>query len=172
MILIHINSCFYPTHWYILIHINLCHKKEIESWRYHSPSWLSHGLSPSSCCATLLSCAVDRRHPHRCLVHCLPLLRCAPLPRCCRHRSLRAAATALPPLRCAPPPRCRRCCTAAIAAAPLPSCRHCCQAAAAPPFVGWLLRCCPPFDFVIACRHVTVGALIANVNIFVRIGIY
>jgi hypothetical protein len=113
MIPIHINSCFYPTNWYIIIHINLCHKKEIESWRYLSPSWLSHCLSPSSCCATLLSCAADHHPPCSRPVHRLPPLRCAPPPRCRRHRSLRAAATALPPVRCAPPPRCYCCRTAA-----------------------------------------------------------
>ena len=34
MILIHKILCFYPTNWYVLIHIDLCHKKEIESWIY------------------------------------------------------------------------------------------------------------------------------------------
>jgi hypothetical protein len=107
MILIHINLCFYPTNWYVLTHINSCHKNEIESWRYLSSSWLSHCLSLSSRCATLLSCAIDCRCPRRCPVHCLPPSRCVPLPRC--RRRCRAAATALPPLRCAPPPGCRRC---------------------------------------------------------------
>ena len=40
MILIHINLCFYPTNWYVLIHINLSHKKEIESWIYFSWTFL------------------------------------------------------------------------------------------------------------------------------------
>jgi hypothetical protein len=35
-------------------------------------------------------------------------------------------------------------------------------AAAAPSFVGWLLRCCPPSDFVIACRHASINALVAS----------
>ena len=166
MILIHINSCFYPTNWYVLIHINLCHKKEIESWRYLSPSWLSHCHSPSSCCATLLSCAVDRRCPCCPPVHCLQPSRCVP-PRCCRRcHSLHAAATALPPLCCALPPRCRCRCTAAkLSPPPLPL----------PPLRRSLVGCCvfcPPSDFVIACRHATVNALIAGMNIFVRIGMY
>ena len=119
MILIHINSCFYPTNWYVLTHINSCHKKEIESWRYLSSSWWSHCLSPSSRCATLLSCALDRRCPRRRPVHCLPTLRCAPPPCCHRCHSLRAAATALPPLRCAPHCPCYHCCCVA-AKLPLP----------------------------------------------------
>jgi hypothetical protein len=82
-------------------------------------------------------------------------------------RSHRAASTALQPSRCAQPPqrrrravaklpptsRCRAATTAAAAAA---------AAAAAPPFVGWLLRCCTPSDFVIACRHATINALVAG----------
>jgi hypothetical protein len=92
----------------------------------------------------------------------------------CRHRrSHRAAATALPPSRCAPPSQRRRQAkanvalsrcrhhlaaaklplTSAFALPPppqLPRCRHRrAAAAAAPPFDGWLLRCCPPSDFVI-----------------------
>ena len=134
MILIHINSCFYPTNWYILIHINLCHKKEIESWRYLLPSCLLHCLSPSSCCATLLSCAVDCRPP------------------CCRPVHRRAA----------------------IAITLRPSCghRHCrcrCRRSAV---CWWLLSCCLPSKFVIACRHATVNTLVAGVNIFVRTGMY
>jgi hypothetical protein len=145
----------YPTNWYVLIHINSCHKKEIESWRYLSPSWLWHCLSPSSRCATLLSCAVNCRRPSPCPVHRLPPSRFAPPPRCPRRHSLRAAAV-LAPLSFAPPPRCRRrrslravaalplsrcapppcCCRrrslrqagcrrVAVAAAPPPSCRRC-----------------------------------------------
>ena len=56
-----------------------------------------HCFSPSSCCATLLSCVVNRRCPHPCPVHCLLPLHCAPPP-CCRHRRSRhqsAAAIAL-----------------------------------------------------------------------------
>ena len=56
----------------------------------------------------------------------------------------------------------RTCHHRAVAKLPLTS--HCCAAttAAAPPFVGWLLRCCPPSNFVIACRHATINALIAG----------
>jgi hypothetical protein len=55
----------------------------------------------------------------------------------CRHRrSHCAAATALPPSRCAPPPQRRRQAATNVALAE-------------PPFDGWLLRCCPPSDFVI-----------------------
>ena len=65
--------------------------------------------------------------------------RCRPqLPRCCH----RAAAAALCAAAVLPPTSRRR----AAATAP----------AVAPPFVGWLLRCCPPSDFVIACRHATI----------------
>ena len=76
-----------------------------------------------------------------------------------------------------PPPQPPRCCHRAFAialcaAATLPSPLHRSEAAAivaapaaAPPFVGWLLPCCPPSDFVIACRHATVDALIAGGNI-------
>jgi hypothetical protein len=94
---------------------------------------------------------------------------------CCRHR---LAAAKLPPTSrfCAAataaaaallPPRCRRCtvrrCRAAAAAALLPTLRCCAAATAAavaPPFVGWLLRCCLPSDFVIACCHATINALL------------
>jgi hypothetical protein len=31
-----------------------------------------------------------------------------------------------------------------------------------PHFVRWLLRCCPLSDFVIACRHATINALVAG----------
>jgi hypothetical protein len=34
--------------------------------------------------------------------------------------------------------------------------------ALAAPIVGWLLHCCPPSAFVIACRHATVDALVAG----------
>ena len=65
----------------------------------------------------------------------------------------------------------------AAAALPLPLRRRkaaaaATAAAAAPSFVCWLLRCCLRSDFVIACRHATVNALIAGVNILVRIGMY
>jgi hypothetical protein len=101
--------------------------------------------------------------------------------RCPHRRSHRAVATALPPLRCAPPPRfvllpppltltppqrhrqaatnialsrCRH----RLAATKLPPTSRCraattAAAAAALPFVRWLLLCCTPFDFFIACRH-------------------
>jgi hypothetical protein len=39
---------------------------------------------------------------------------------------------------------------------------RCRAAAAALPFIGWLLRCCPLSDFVIACRHATINALVAS----------
>jgi hypothetical protein len=43
---------------------------------------------------------------------------------------------------------------AAAAATPPPHRRHsAATAATVQPFVGWLLRCCPPSDFVIAFRH-------------------
>jgi hypothetical protein len=159
MILLHINLSFFPTNWYILIHINLCHKKEIESWRYLLPSWLLHCLSPSSRCATLLSCTVNCRRPCHCPVHRLPPLRSAPPqpPRCC-HRAAAAAlcATAALPLT---PHRRQASATAAAAATILP-------------VVGWLLHCCPPTDFVIACHHATINALIDGVNIFVQIRMY
>jgi hypothetical protein len=40
--------------------------------------------------------------------------------------------------------------------------RCCAAAAAAPPFVGWLLHCCPPSNFVIACRHAPINPLVAG----------
>ncbi len=74
------------------------------------------------------------------------------LSRCRHRRSCRAAATALPPLRCAPPLRCCRCRAAADLA--LSRCRAATTAAdLAPLFVGWLLCCYPPSNFVIACCH-------------------
>jgi len=66
--------------------------------------------------------------------------RCAPPPRCCRRR----AAAKLPPTS-----RCRAAATAAAAAT-------------VPPFIGWFLRFCPSSDFVIACRHAAVNALVAG----------
>jgi hypothetical protein len=71
--------------------------------------------------------------------------------RCHHRRSCSAAAAALPS-----PPRHRQ---AAVDLA-LSRCRA--AAAAAPPFVSWLLRSCPPSDFVIACRHATINALVAG----------
>jgi hypothetical protein len=67
-------------------------------------------------------------------------------PRCCR----RAAAAA------APSPSCRRPRAVALPPPPLP------PPPSPPLFVGWLLRCCPPSDFVIACRHTTINALVAG----------
>ena len=78
----------------------------------------------------------------------------------------RAAATASPPPSCRRRPlsRCRhrRSCRPAAAKLPPPPRRCQAAAAAAPLFVGWLLRCCPPSDFVIACRHATINALVAG----------
>jgi len=68
---------------------------------YLSPSWLSHCLSPSSHCATLLSCAIDRHRPRPCPIHCLLPSRCAPPLRCHRCRSRRQAAAAVALSRCA-----------------------------------------------------------------------
>jgi hypothetical protein len=82
------------------------------------------------------------------------------LSRCRHRRSCRAAATVLPPLRCAPLPRCRQ--PRAVALLPTSRCRA--VAAAAPPFVGWLLRCCPPSDVVITCHHVTLSLPAAFAN--------
>ena len=146
----------YPTNWYVLIHIYLCLKKEIDSWRYLSPSWLSHCplVVFPSCPASLIAIALA-----------------GALSIACRHRALRCR-------RRVQPPRC--CCAAAVALCataklPSPPCRPqaaatAAAAATAPPFVGWLLHFCPPSDFVIPCRHATVEALIAGVNIFVQIG--
>jgi hypothetical protein len=81
------------------------------------------------------------------------------LPRC-RHRR---AAAALPPMSAfalPPPPQLPRCHRRRAAAKLPPTSR--CRAAAAPLFVGWLLRCCPPSDFVIACRHATINALVSG----------
>jgi hypothetical protein len=66
----------------------------------------------------------------------------------------------LPPLRCrrhAVHRRHRR----AAADLTLPRCRHrrCCRCCSA---IRWLLRCCPPSDIVIACRHATINALVAG----------
>jgi hypothetical protein len=167
MILIHINLCFYPTNWYVLIHINSGNKKEIESWRYLLPSWLLHCLSPSSHCAC---------HP-LVLRHQSPWP--SPSPRPSPAAVALCAAAVLPP-----PPQPLRCChraaavaLCATAALPMLLCHRkaaatAAAAAAAPLFVSWLLRCCPPSDFVIACHHVTLNTLIAGVTIFVQTGMY
>jgi hypothetical protein len=146
MILIHINLCFHPTNWYVVIHINLYHKKEIESWRYLSPRWLSHCLSPSSRCATLLSCAVDCRCLHRRPVHRLPLLSFAPPMRCHCRRSLHAGTVALCAAALLPPPQPPSCCRAgavalcgASAPPPPPSCRCCCCCRCRRSAVHWLV---------------------------------
>ena len=85
-----------------------------------------------------------RCHPRAVRCHCSADAKLPPTLLC------RAAATA------SPPPSCRR--------RPLSRCRHRCRAAAAaaPPFVGWLLGCCLPSDFVIACRHATINDLVAG----------
>jgi hypothetical protein len=89
------------------------------------------------------------------------------LPPRCHHRAVRrrrSAAAKLPPTSAfalPPPPQLPRCCRCRRAAAKLPPTSRC-RAAAAPPFVGWLLRCCPPSNFVIACRHATINALVAG----------
>ena len=79
-----------------------------------------------------------------------------------------AAATTAPPpsyltLSCCraaptatPPPSCRRPPAVALPPPPLPLLSHCRS------FIGWLLRCCPPSDFVIACHHATINALVAG----------
>ena len=103
----------------------------------------------------------------------------SPLPRPLPAAVALCAAAVLPP-----PPQPLRCChraaavaLCAAAALPMLLCHRkaaatAAAAAAAPLFVGWLLRCCPSSDFVTACRHATVDAHIAGVNIFVRIGMY
>ena len=92
------------------------------------PSWLSHCLSPSSRCATLLSCAVDHRCPCHRPVHRLPPLHCAPTPRCHRRNSRHQAAAAVALSRC----RHRRCCRrAAVKLPPTSRCRAAADAAAA-----------------------------------------
>jgi hypothetical protein len=71
-------------------------------------------------------------------------------------RCYRAAATALPPPSCCrrrafalpPPPRRRQ----AAADLALSRCRHRRCRRPAPHFVGWLLRCCPPSDFVVIAK--------------------
>jgi hypothetical protein len=81
-----------------------------------------------------------------------------PPPRCRQAAAdvrFRAAATAAAAALL--PPRCHR----RRAAAKLPPTSRC-RAAAAPPFIGWLLRCCPQSDFIIACRHATINALVAG----------
>ena len=72
----------------------------------------------------------------RCTVHRRPspsLLRC--------RRAVASPSSPLPSLSLSPPP-------------PPP--------AFADPFIGWLLRCCPPSAFVIPCRHATVDDLVAG----------
>ncbi len=115
---------------------------------------------------------------HRCRRHCRSLLRCCPSHRrrryprrlCCCHPS--GAAAKLPPTR----EVYFRAVATAVVAALLPlSCRRRravpklpptsrCPAgpAAVLPFVGWLLHCCPPSDFIVTCRHATINALDAG----------
>jgi hypothetical protein len=138
MILIHINLRFYPTNWYVLIHVNSCHKKEIESWRYLSPSWLSHYplVVPPSCPAPSIAVALAVTPSIAC--RRLALRRCraaaaaaaSTLLPCCRRCAVRrrrpavaaAASTLLPP-RCRCPAVRRR--HAAVAVTPPPSCGCC-----------------------------------------------
>ena len=74
------------------------------------------------------------------------------LPLHCRHRAV----------------RCRWCCSRRRATAKLPQTLRCSTVATAtatataPLFVGWLLPCCPPSNFVISCHHATVNALVAS----------
>ena len=81
----------------------------------------------------------------------------------CRHlRHYCIAATTLPLLPCALLPL-RRCAAAALPP-PLSYCTAATTTAATavPPFVGWLLHCCLPSNFVIACHHTTVVTLVAG----------
>jgi hypothetical protein len=119
MILININLCSYPTNWYILIHINLCHKKEIESWRYPCPAGcriasLRPLVVPPSCPAPSIAIALT----------IAPYITCRRRAVRCRRAAAAAAAAASALL----PPRCRRRTVrrrrAAVAAALPPSCRH------------------------------------------------
>jgi hypothetical protein len=150
---------------YKLIYTN-SHKfvsqEKIESWRVVPtscpagyPIASSHPLVvPPSCPAPLIVIAVA----------VAPSIACRHRGVCrCRAAAAAAASTLLPP-RC-----CVTLCTAAALLTP-PRRRPVATtaaAAAAPLFVGWLFRCCPLSNFVIACRHATVDAFIAVVNIFV-----
>ena len=99
-------------------------------------------LSPRPSPATNALCTVTtlpqlpRRHQDAAAA---ALLRC----RHCRYHCLQATAKL---------PSTLRCCAATTAAA----------AAAVPLFVGWLLHCCLPFNFVIACCHATIDTLVAG----------
>ncbi len=124
-------------------------------------------LSPSRrrrrCCRRRLhfhrhSCRCHRhcfRHHCRCRIYFF--VGCCLCPRhCCHRRCLRrhcsgrtATAVAERTAKLPPTLRCRAAATVAATAA-------------APPFVGWLLHCFPPSDFIIACRHATVDALVAG----------
>ena len=106
---------------------------------------------PPRCCQAVFNFALSHCH-HHCAASKL-----MPISRCCAVAT--PAVAVLLPLRC-----CRHAvhCYRHCAAAKMPPPLHCCAAAAAmPSFVGWLLRCCLPSDFVIACRHATVDALFA-----------
>ena len=108
---------------------------------------------PLHCCAATAAAAATAPPPSITLSHCR------------HHRCCRVAATALLPLHCAPLPLlCRRQAAAAKLQPPV-RCRAAAiatAAAAAPSFIGWLLRCCPPSNFVITCRPGTVNALVAG----------
>ena len=122
--------------------------------RGRAPSSYSGAISSTSISisskTTGLPSPSRHHHAFRCRsVAVTPLIALALTPSiACRRRAVRrrqaAAAAALPPTSCS-----RAAATVAAAAAALP-------------FVGWSLRCCPPSDFVIACRHVTINALVAG----------
>jgi hypothetical protein len=99
----------------------------IETIGYLLPSWLLHCFSPSSCCATLLSCAMNHHRPHPRPVHRLSPLRVEPPPCCCRRRSRRQAAAAVALSRWRQ--RCCRCCRAAAKLPPTSRCRAAATAA-------------------------------------------
>ena len=136
MTLIHINLCFYPTNWYVLIHINSCHKKEIESWRNLLPSWLLHCplVVPPSCPAPSIAIALAVAPPIACRRHALHRRHAAA-------NALCATAALLPPTRLCQAAatvtlshcrhHCCRCCRTADKLPPMPRC--CAATASAPP---------------------------------------
>jgi hypothetical protein len=95
----------------------------------------SDGLEPS---LSLRRCAVDCRHRHR--VKVAPSIAVAAVPSIAISVALPLSLLQLLLLSPPPPP----------------------PPAFVDPFVGWLLRCCPQSDFVIACRHATIDALVAG----------
>ena len=97
MILIHINSCFYPTNWYVLIHIICVTRKKLNHGGTSCPagchiSSLRPLVVPPSCpalpIATALTVALS--------------IACRPCALRCRCGAAAAAASALPPLHYAP----------------------------------------------------------------------